>query len=118
MSSIISKHNFSINFTNSYFQFYLFTYLAVYNNEGHLSASKQDVCDCMSQECPGCHFPCMRCGSSKCGVECRCNRKWQYLNKKEVDGNSDCCLTTTEIQRTVLIPLDDNVDYLFEDPNY
>lgn len=93
-------------------------YLAVYNNEGHLSASKQDVCDCMSQECPGCHFPCMRCGSSKCGVECRCNRKWQYLNKKEVDGNSDCCLTTTEVQRTVLIPLDDNVDYLFEDPNY
>ncbi|KAI6650925.1 hypothetical protein LOD99_5765 [Oopsacas minuta] len=93
-------------------------FLAVYNNEGQLSASKQDLCDCMSQECPGCHFPCMKCDSCKCGVECRCNRKWQYFNKKEVDGNSDSALTTTEIQRTILIPLDDTNDYLYEDPSY
>ena len=93
-------------------------FLAVYDYGGLLSGSKQDLCDCMSHECPGCHFPCMKCGSSKCGVECRCNRKWQYFNKKEVDGNCDSYLTPVDTQHAVLIPLDNTNDYLYEDYTY
>ena len=48
----------------------------------------RDLCDCMEEECPGCHFPCHKCRSSKCGYECRINRKWQY-ETCEFDGDSD-----------------------------
>ena len=41
-------------------------------------SDKRDVCDCQSLDCPGCHFPCLSCGSEKCGVECRCGRQWTY----------------------------------------
>ncbi len=42
----------------------------------------------MSPPCPGCHFPCDRCRSPKCGQECRQWRKWQY-ETVELDGVTD-----------------------------
>lgn len=49
--------------------------------------SKQDICDCLRRGCPGCHFPCKQCKSTKCGNKCRCNRVW-YYEKIEIEGLS------------------------------
>jgi len=57
----------------------------LYNNKGILADLNKDLCDCMVEACPGCHFPCPKCRSTKCGHECRQNRKWQY-NEAEYDG--------------------------------
>lgn len=35
------------------------------------TSKSDDNCDCLNAECPGCFFPCEKCGSSKCGPECR-----------------------------------------------
>lgn len=52
--------------------------LKIFNEKGIHLQSGLDSCDCLIQECPGCHFPCIKCKSTKCGHECRNNRKWQY----------------------------------------
>jgi len=46
----------------------------------------KDVCDCQQLNCPGCHFPCGSCSSEKCGVECRCGRRWTYEELVEIEN--------------------------------
>jgi hypothetical protein len=58
---------------------------AVYDENGRLLEDGRDLCDCLDGLCPGCHFPCPKCGSGKCGGDCRCNRKWVY-QEVEVEG--------------------------------
>jgi len=57
----------------------------VYDEKGILISCGKDVCDCMDDSCPGCHFPCPKCRSNKCGNECRQNRKWMF-ESVELDG--------------------------------
>ncbi len=45
----------------------------LYDDAGMLHENSADICDCLEVGCPGCHFPCIKCGSEKCGAECRCN---------------------------------------------
>ncbi|XP_026320237.1 ARL14 effector protein [Hyposmocoma kahamanoa] len=58
----------------------------IYNERGHITATGKDLCDCLDDSCAGCHFPCPKCNSTKCGHECRVNRKWMY-EKIETEGN-------------------------------
>eukprot|EP00092_Neocalanus_flemingeri_P056980 GFUD01067620.1.p1 GENE.GFUD01067620.1~~GFUD01067620.1.p1 ORF type:complete len:161 (+),score=57.74 GFUD01067620.1:56-538(+) len=58
---------------------------AVYDHRGVIVQFGADMCDCLTPLCPGCHFPCPKCRSAKCGHECRVNRKWQY-DTVELDG--------------------------------
>lgn len=57
----------------------------VYDSEGRLLVNNKDMCDCLDVDCMGCFYPCPRCCSRKCGVECRCDRKWLY-EQVEVEG--------------------------------
>ncbi|XP_018423332.1 PREDICTED: ARL14 effector protein [Nanorana parkeri] len=57
----------------------------VYDARGILIASGMDLCDCLDEDCMGCFYSCRKCGSNKCGVECRCDRKWAY-EQIEVEG--------------------------------
>ncbi|CAI9730123.1 ARL14 effector protein-like [Octopus vulgaris] len=59
----------------------------MYDETGRLLDNSKDVCDCLDEDCPGCHFPCNKCGSEKCGTECRCNRKWVY-EVVEIEGSN------------------------------
>ncbi|XP_076854820.1 ARL14 effector protein [Brachyhypopomus gauderio] len=57
----------------------------VYDGRGLLISCGRDLCDCLDVDCMGCFYPCPDCGSRKCGVECRCDRKWLY-EQVEVEG--------------------------------
>ncbi|XP_076684641.1 ARL14 effector protein [Andrena cerasifolii] len=51
---------------------------ALYNENGVYMQTGDDLCDCLNLNCAGCHFPCPKCSSPKCGHECRNTRKWIY----------------------------------------
>lgn len=51
----------------------------IYDENGHIRATGKDLCDCLDETCPGCHFPCSKCNSNKCGHECRYSSV--YFNK-------------------------------------
>lgn len=51
---------------------------ALYDEFGVHIAADIDLCDCLQKTCSGCHFPCPKCKSQKCGIECRVNRKYMY----------------------------------------
>lgn len=57
----------------------------LYDSMGRLRATLEDLCDCLEKECEGCHFPCEKCTSEKCGPTCRVNRKYVY-EKIEFNG--------------------------------
>ncbi|NP_001106509.1 ARL14 effector protein [Xenopus tropicalis] len=57
----------------------------VYDSNGILICNGMDLCDCLDEDCLGCFYSCKKCGSNKCGVECRCDRKWLY-EQIEVEG--------------------------------
>ncbi|XP_046439158.1 ARL14 effector protein-like isoform X1 [Daphnia pulex] len=59
-----------------------------YNEKGLLIFDGADLCDCLSDNCPGCFFPCPKCRSAKCGTECRVNRRW-VLETVTVDGTTE-----------------------------
>ncbi|KAM4017799.1 ARL14 effector protein isoform 2-T2 [Anomaloglossus baeobatrachus] len=57
----------------------------VYDSQGILLANGMDLCDCLDEDCMGCFYACRKCGSNKCGIECRCDRKWLY-EQIEIEG--------------------------------
>lgn len=44
---------------------------ALYDERGISINTRRDYCDCLQLGCAGCHFPCPKCQSPKCGHECR-----------------------------------------------
>uniref|UniRef100_A0A8R1XZP5 ARF7EP_C domain-containing protein n=3 Tax=Onchocerca TaxID=6281 RepID=A0A8R1XZP5_ONCVO len=38
------------------------------------------LCDCLRKSCPGCHYPCEKCGSRMCGPACQKNRDFTIEN--------------------------------------
>lgn len=57
-----------------------------YDSNGLTVDGQQDICDCLRVDCPGCHFTCKSCNSSKCGNKCRVNRQW-YYKRLEYEGS-------------------------------
>ncbi|CAO1380693.1 unnamed protein product [Diamesa hyperborea] len=51
---------------------------SIYDENGVIRSTREDECDCFEKHCPGCHFPCANCGSGKCAIKCRVNRKFHY----------------------------------------
>ncbi|XP_033153020.1 ARL14 effector protein isoform X2 [Drosophila mauritiana] len=49
-----------------------------YDEYGNIRSNGMDICDCMNQECDGCWYNCRSCGSTRCGPQCRSNRKFFY----------------------------------------
>jgi len=72
----------------------------IYDDKGHLVGSGLDLCDCLDDNCVGCHFPCPKCRSVKCGHECRQNRKWQY-ETVEIDGVPGSLKTNPHLVQSV-----------------
>ena len=58
----------------------------MYDDTGKLLDDSRDVCDCLEEDCDGCHFPCLKCDSTKCGHECRCSRRWIY-EQVQIEGS-------------------------------
>ena len=59
----------------------------MYDEAGRMLLDGRDICDCLDEDCVGCHFPCTKCSSRKCGMECRSNRRWIYM-EVEIEGTN------------------------------
>lgn len=64
-----------------------------FDDRGRYRSNGVDACDCLIQNCVGCHFPCPNCGNPKCGPNCRVNRK-TAVSSIEVDGSNKCIYNT------------------------
>lgn len=53
---------------------------SAYDEYGNIRSNGLDVCDCMNDQCSGCWYECRNCGSTRCGPQCRVNRKFFYEN--------------------------------------
>lgn len=51
---------------------------STFDGNGRYRTGGQNVCDCLIENCVGCHFPCPKCKSPKCGNECRQYRQYAY----------------------------------------
>lgn len=65
----------------------------MYGPTGIFLQTGQDLCDCQEEECPGCFYPCHKCGGPKCGGTCRRRRNWCYEDVT-VDGQSKSSVKT------------------------
>lgn len=52
--------------------------VSIYDENGKIRATNEDVCDCFDATCEGCHFPCLTCNSQKCAIRCRNGRRFFY----------------------------------------
>lgn len=65
---------------------------SIYDAQGRFRSTQEDICDCFDEKCVGCHFPCEKCDSPKCGPTCRVNRRYifeeiEYDGKGKIDKN-------------------------------
>ncbi|KAG5444350.1 ARL14 effector protein-like [Clonorchis sinensis] len=58
----------------------------LYDSRGRKLGSLVDTCDCLREDCPGCHLPCRRCHSTFCGPVCRIYRTFTF---QELHTSSD-----------------------------
>jgi len=72
----------------------------LYNERGEHRKSGKDFCDCLVKSCNGCHFPCPKCKSMKCGFECRQNRKWQIEFITNEDNSMEKRINEYAVQTT------------------
>ncbi|KAH8373026.1 hypothetical protein KR009_010526 [Drosophila setifemur] len=68
-----------------------------YDEYGYIRMNGLDICDCMNVECEGCWYECRSCGSTRCGPQCRSNRKFFYEGI-DYDGK-DLSITNTYITK-------------------
>lgn len=50
----------------------------MFDGNGSYRSTGLNECDCLTANCVGCHFPCPKCKSPKCGNECRQYRQYAY----------------------------------------
>lgn len=60
----------------------------VFDHHGRYRESGINACDCLLTYCTGCHFPCSNCHSTRCGPQCRVNRRFAY-SAIEMEGDKD-----------------------------
>jgi ARF7 effector protein C-terminus len=69
----------------------------LYDGNGKIRGTKENLCDCFEKTCHGCHFECEICKSQKCGSVCRRFRKFSF-EVIEHDGkakkDTNTCIAT------------------------